>query len=180
MANDNIDIHLIERILHHDDTKAFEQLLMRHRSAVWNTALAITHDTDLAAEVLQETFIKLWKRLDTWRGENIKAWITIIANHTAIDILEKEKRRNQEPLNNYDSIEEINDQPEKEQQLQQLEKAIQTLSEQDQQIINLYYLQKIPIKQIAQLLQQTPNNIAVKLHHIRERLKKRILYEPHQ
>ena len=173
MANDNIDIHLIERILHHDDTKAFEQLLMRHRSAVWNTALAITHDTDLAAEVLQETFIKLWKRLDTWRGENIKAWITIIANHTAIDILEKEKRRNQEPLNNDDSIEEIND------QLQQLEKAIQTLSEQDQQIINLYYLQKIPIKQIAQLLQQTPNNIAVKLHYIRERLKKRMQYDSH-
>ena len=177
MANDNIDIHLIERILHHDDTKAFEQLLMRHRTTVWNTALAITHDTDLAAEVLQETFIKLWKRLDTWRGENIKAWITIIANHTAIDILEKEKRRNQEPLNQYDSIEETNDQQEKEEQLLQLEKAIQTLSEQDQQIINLYYLQKIPIKQIAQLLQQTPNNIAVKLHHIRERLKKRIQYE---
>ena len=87
------------------------------------------------------------------------------------------KRRNQEPLNNYDSIEEINDQQEKEQQLQQLEKAILTLSEQDQLIINLYYLQKIPIKQIEQLLQQTPNNIAVKLHHIRERLKKRIQYE---
>lgn len=179
MANDYIDIHLIERILHHDDTKAFEQLLMRHRTTVWNTALAITHDTDLAAEVLQETFIKLWKRLDTWRGENIKAWITIIANHTAIDILEKEKRRNQEPLNNYDSIEEINDQPEKEQQLQQLEKAILTLSEQDQQIIDLFYRQKIPLKQIAQLLQQTPNNIAVKLHHIRERLKKRMQYDSH-
>ena len=177
MANDYIDIHLIERILHHDDTKAFEQLLMRHRTTVWNTALAITHDTDLAAEVLQETFIKLWKRLDTWRGENIKAWITIIANHTAIDLMEKEKRRKQEPLNQYDSIEETNDQQEKEEKLLQLEKAIQTLSEQDQQIINLYYLQKIPIKQIAQLLQQTPNNIAVKLHHIRERLKKRMQYE---
>lgn len=180
MANDYIDIHLIERILHHDDTKAFEQLLMRHRTTVWNTALAITHDTDLAAEVLQETFIKLWKRLDTWRGENIKAWITIIANHTAIDILEKEKRRNQEPLNNYDSIEETNDQQEKEEQLLQLEKAIQTLSQQDQQIIDLFYRQKIPLKQIAQLLQQTPNNIAVKLHHIRERLKKRMQYESHQ
>lgn len=180
MANDYIDIHLIERILHHDDTKAFEQLLMRHRTTVWNTALAITHDTDLAAEVLQETFIKLWKRLDTWRGENIKAWITIIANHTAIDLMEKEKRRKQEPLNQYDSIEETNDQQEKEEQLQQLEKAIQTLSEQDQQIIDLFYRQKIPLKQIAQLLQQTPNNIAVKLHHIRERLKKRMQYESHQ
>lgn len=177
MANDKIDIFLIERILHHDDTKAFEQLLMRYRATVWNTALSITHDTDLAAEVLQETFIKLWKRLDTWRGENIKAWINIIANHTAIDLLEKEKRRHTEPLNEHDSIEEINDQQEKEQQLQQLEKAIKTLSEQDQQIINLYYLQKIPIKQIAQQLSQTPNNIAVKLHHIRERLKKRIQYE---
>lgn len=180
MANDYIDIHLIERILHHDDTKAFEQLLMRYRTTVWNTALAITHDTDLAAEVLQETFIKLWKRLDTWRGENIKAWITIIANHTAIDLMEKEKRRKQEPLNQYDSIEETNDQQEKEEQLLQLEKAIQTLSEQDQQIIDLFYRQKIPLKQIAQLLQQTPNNIAVKLHHIRERLKKRMQYESHQ
>lgn len=180
MANDYIDISLIERILHHDDTKAFEQLLMRHRTTVWNTALAITHDTDLAAEVLQETFIKLWKRLDTWRGENIKAWITIIANHTAIDLMEKEKRRKQEPLNQYDSIEETNDQQEKEEQLLQLEKAIQTLSEQDQQIIDLFYRQKIPLKQIAQLLQQTPNNIAVKLHHIRERLKKRMQYESHQ
>lgn len=180
MANDYIDIHLIERILHHDDTKAFEQLLMRHRTAVWDNALAITHDTDLAAEVLQETFIKLWKRLDTWRGENIKAWITIIANHTAIDLMEKEKRRKQEPLNQYDSIEETNDQQEKEEQLLQLEKAIDTLSEQDQQIIDLFYRQKIPLKQIAQLLQQTPNNIAVKLHHIRERLKKRMQYESHQ
>lgn len=180
MANDSIDIMLIERILHHDDTRAFEQLLMRHREAVWKTALSITHDTDLAAEVLQETFIKVWQRLDSWRGENLKAWITIIANHTAVDLIEKEKRRCQEQLNENDSIEEKNDEQDREEQLQRLEKAIDNLSEQDQQIIDLYYRQKIPLKQIADQLTQTPNNIAVKLHHIRERLKKRMQYETNQ
>lgn len=168
------DIELIRSILHENDSRAFGELMKRYTSQVYGAAIRLTKDENNAAEVTQLAFIQAYKRLDSWRGESFGTWVTIIANHIALRLLEKEKRRAAEPLDeNADSPDEGYD-AEHEQRLQSLEQAVEQLPEADQQIIRWHYYEGIPLADIAERIGQTENNVKVRMFRIRERLKKKI------
>jgi len=168
------DIELIREVLQDSNARAFETLMKRYTSQVYGAALRLMKDEDNAQEVTQMAFIQAYKQLDSWRGENFGAWVTIIANHIALRLLEKEKRRQTEPLDdNTDAPDETYDE-QKEQRLQSLESALTQLPDADRQIIQWHYYEDIPLQIIAQRLGQTENNIKVRMYRIRERLKKQI------
>ena len=129
------DIELIRLVLRENDPHAFDNLMQRYSLQVYNAALRLMKDEEDAAEVTQLAFIQAYKQLDSWRGGNFGAWVTIIANHIALRLLEKEKRRQKVPLDeNIDPPNEEYDE-QREQRLQDLERAITQLPEADQQII---------------------------------------------
>ena len=172
MVNQQTDIELIRLVLSENSSRAFERLMQRYSSHVYGAALRLLKDEENAAEVVQMAFIQAYKQLDSWRGENFGAWVTIIANHMALRLLEKEKRRVAEPLNeNTDVLDEGYDE-EKEQRLQALEKAVNQLPEADRLIIQKHYYDGVPLADIATQLNQTENNVKVRLFRIREKLKK--------
>jgi RNA polymerase sigma-70 factor (ECF subfamily) len=174
MAFRPTDIELIREVLHDSNARAFETLMKRYTSQVYGAALRLMKDEENAQEVTQMAFIQAFRQLDNWRGENFGAWVTIIANHIALRLMEKEKRRQTDPLDeNIDPPnEEYNEQ--RELQLQALEKAITQLPDTDRQIIQWHYYENLPLQTIAQRLGQTENNIKVRMFRIRERIKKRM------
>lgn len=168
------DIELIRGVLQDNDARAFSTLMKRYTSQVYGAAIRLMKDDDNAQEVVQLAFIQAYRQLSSWRGENFGAWVTVIANHIALRMLDKEKRRQTEPLDeNIDPPDETYN-PHKEQQLRALEAAIDELPEQDKQIIRWHYYENLPLQTIASRLNQTENNIKVRMYRIRERLKKRI------
>ena len=168
------DIELIRDVLQNDNARAFETLMKRYTSSVYGAALRLMKDTENAQEVTQMAFIQAYRHLDSWRGENFGAWVTIIANHIALRMLEKEKRRQTDPLDeNIDAPDESYDE-QKEQQLQAMEAAIAQLPEADRQLIQWHYYQSIPLQTIAHRLGQTENNIKVRMYRIRERIKRKM------
>ena len=172
------DIELIREVLQDGNARAFETLMKRYTSSVYGAALRLMKDTENAQEVTQMAFIQAYRHLDSWRGENFGAWVTIIANHIALRMLEKEKRRQTDPLDeNIDPPDESYDE-QKEQQLQAMEAAIAQLPEADRQLIQWHYYQSIPLSTIAQRLGQTENNIKVRMYRIRERIKKVLTSTP--
>lgn len=172
MASRPTDIELIREVLQDNNAHAFETLMKRYTSQVYGAVLRLMKDEENAKEVTQMAFIQAYRQLDSWRGENFGAWVTIIANHIALRLLEKEKRRQTEPLDeNTDPPDESYDEL-KEQRLQSLEAAIAQLPEADRQIIQWHYYEDIPLQTIAQRVGQTENNIKVHIYRIRERIKK--------
>ena len=168
------DIELIREVLQDSNERAFETLMKRYTSAVYGASLRLMKDEDNAQEVTQMAFIQAYRQLDSWRGENFGAWVTIIANHIALRLLEKEKRRQTDPLDeNVDAPDETYDE-QKEQRLRSLEAAVAQLPEADRQIIEWHYYESIPLQMIAKRLGQTENNIKVRMYRIRERLKKQM------
>ena len=168
------DIELIHEVLQDSNARAFETLMKRYTAQVYGAALRMMKDEENAQEVTQMAFIQAYRQLDSWRGENFGAWVTIIANHIALRMLEKEKRRQTEPLDeNVDTPDESYDE-QKEQQLQALEAALAQLPEADRQIIQWHYYENIPLQTVAQRLGQTENNIKVRMFRIRERIKKKM------
>lgn len=174
MALRPTDIDLIREVLQGSNARAFETLMKRYTSQVYGAALRLVKDEENAQEVTQMAFIQAYRQLDSWRGENFGVWMTIIANHIALRMLEKEKRRQMEPLdeNTDPPNEEYNEQ--RELQLQALENAITRLPEDERQIIQWHYYEGVPLQTIAQRVGQTENNIKVRIFRIREKLKMKI------
>ncbi len=174
MAFRPTDIELIREVLQGSNARAFETLMKRYTSQVYGAALRLMKDEENAQDVTQMAFIQAFRQLDSWRGENFGAWVTIIANHIALRLMEKEKRRQTDPLDeNIDPPnEEYNEQ--RELQLQALEKAITQLPDTDRQIIQWHYYEGVTLQTIAQRLGQTENNIKVRMFRIRERIKKKM------
>ena len=169
------DIELIREVLQDNNARAFETLMKRYSSSVYGAALRLMKHPDAAEEVVQLAFIQAYKQLSSWRGENFGAWVTIIANHLALRLLEKEKRRTIDDVavDDLPMIDEGYDEAHEE-QLQHLEQAVSQLPEQDRQIIEWHYYEGFPLLTIAERLGQTENNVKVRLFRIRERLKKKI------
>lgn len=173
--NDNLsDIELIRQVLRENNPRAFEILMQRYSLQVYSATLRLMHDEEDAAEVTQMAFIQAYKQLDSWQGGNFGSWVTVIANHIGLRLLEKEKRRQKVPLDENTDLPDETYNEQREQQLQTLEQALAQLPEHDRQIINWHYYEGVPLQAIAQRLGQTENNIKVRLFRIRERLKKKI------
>jgi RNA polymerase sigma factor (sigma-70 family) len=75
------------------DRAAFAALYERHFQGLYDFALRIVRDADLAADVVQSTFVKAWDAAQKQRGvENVKAWLYTVAHNLAIDELRMRKR----------------------------------------------------------------------------------------
>lgn len=159
------------------DTRLYREIVSRYTPVVFSKVMGITHDTETAKEVTQQCFIKAYDRLGCWNGEMLGPWLVSIAMHTAIDIMTKEKRRRGYSIDDNKKVREI-PQPEysdeRERQLQQLESAIKALQENDRQLIEMHYYQKMKTEEMARKTGMTQTNVLVRLHRIREKIKRTI------
>ncbi|MBA2241366.1 MAG: sigma-70 family RNA polymerase sigma factor [Chthoniobacterales bacterium] len=75
------DADLVARILLDDDHHAFSELVRRHQSAVRGLLRQLTRaDAALADDLAQETFLKAYKNIRSFRGEaRFSTWLYRIA-----------------------------------------------------------------------------------------------------
>lgn len=60
--------------------------LAEHTTALYRFALSITHDPDLAADLVQDTMVRAIERSGQYRGEApVRAWLRMILHNLAID-----------------------------------------------------------------------------------------------
>ena len=76
------------------DAGAFETLVIRYQVRIVSYAAAIVRDAGAAEDVAQETFIRAWKGLPSFRGESaFKTWLYRIASNVARTQLERSGRQ---------------------------------------------------------------------------------------
>lgn len=88
------DEALLSRIAH-SDSGALERLYDRHARVVYATALRMLGNTELAEDIVQETFWRVWRRsasFATGRGQ-VAGWIFGIAHNLCIDELRRQRSR---------------------------------------------------------------------------------------
>jgi RNA polymerase sigma factor (sigma-70 family) len=75
------DADLIARVLAHEDQNAFGELVRRYQSPVRAFLIRMTHgDTHLADDLAQETFLRAWNKLGTFRADaRFSTWLFAIA-----------------------------------------------------------------------------------------------------
>ena len=82
----------------HGDLNAFNSLVLVYQDVVYNTALRILNDEDLAADAAQEAFLSAFRALNSYRGGSFRAWLLRTVTNACYDELRRKKRRPTTPL----------------------------------------------------------------------------------
>ena len=77
---------------------AFNTLILHYQDSVFNAALRIMGDGDLAADASQEAFISAFKNITSFRGGSFKGWLMRIVTNACYDELRRKKRKPTTPL----------------------------------------------------------------------------------
>ncbi len=75
------------------DLAAFNTLVLDYQDRVYTVTYRIMGDPASAADMAQDAFITAFRRLETFRGGNFRAWLLRIATNTCYDELRRQKRR---------------------------------------------------------------------------------------
>jgi RNA polymerase sigma-70 factor (ECF subfamily) len=171
------DNELVTRVAKGDE-RAFLALYDRHSGHVYALALRMLHDPMLAEEVTQDSFLKLWSRARSFvatRGTLI-VWLLTITRHTALDRLRLENRRpalsnGQDPEELWQTIpdqEPFSD----ESRWRSLYFAIQSLSLEHRQVLELAYYQGMSQSEIAEELGWPLGTVKTRLRAAMEQLRR--------
>ncbi len=83
-----IEKHIVSLLAEKDD-KAISLLYDHYGDTLYGVAYKVVKDEDLAQDILQESFIKIWKKADSYDATKAKlfTWLFRITRNTAIDKL---------------------------------------------------------------------------------------------
>lgn len=172
----NTDQYLIDRTLG-GDSAAFGELVDRYQNFVFTIAIRILKHREEAEEVAQDSFIKAYESLSTFRGDSrFSTWLYRIVYHKALDRIKRNKRQQTYEIieaitvNDPDHIENGLEAMLSEERRALINKCIKMLPGDDAAIISLYYFEEQSVKEIAQVTDMTEDNIKIKLYRSRKKL----------
>jgi len=155
--SDPEDAELAARVAQGNE-KAFLALYDRYSSRVHALTLRILGDPMLAEEATQDTFLKLWNRAGLFSAErgSLLLWLLTIARRVALDRLRLEGRRpslsdSNDPEDMWQIIPD-GDTLSEEHRWRSLHFAVQSLSLEHRQVIELAYYQGLSQSEIAETL----------------------------
>ncbi|PKG43450.1 RNA polymerase sigma factor [Psychroflexus sp. MES1-P1E] len=146
----------------------FETIYKTYWQKVFRLCMGYANDTDVAKDLAQETFIKVWKQLPKFRNESsIGTWIFRIASNTCLRQIQKDNKmpKSELPVEIKDEILDTNI----EKDIQFLYHCISELQEVERIIISLE-LEDMNQKEIAEIVGLSEGNVRVKIHRIKQKL----------
>lgn len=83
------------------DLSAFNWLVLRYQTRVYNLCLRMLTDPDAAADATQEAFLSAYKAIGRFKGEQFRTWLFRIATNACLDMLRSRKRKPTQSLYSY-------------------------------------------------------------------------------
>jgi RNA polymerase sigma-70 factor (ECF subfamily) len=160
-----IQDHSLVRAAQAGDHAAFEKLVYVHAQAVLRLALSITGSHNVAQDIHQETFMKVYKRLDGFRFEcTISTWIYRIVTNLCLDYLRRNRTRAEDSTTEVQLENLINqisegrpvDNPEQQLLLRelrvQISRALRRLTPRERMVFELKHLHGMKLRTVSEIL----------------------------
>jgi len=166
----------IDKVLQ-GDTNAFAYLIDKYKNMVYTISIKIVKDHEDAEEIAQDSFLKAYQKLDTFKGKSkFSTWLYTIVYRNSISKIRKKNIVTTDidafVLDNHTTdlefpqIEAIKNGEQK----KYVAKAINNLKEMDALLITLFYLNENSVEEIEQITGLTKTNVKVKLFRARKKL----------
>ncbi len=168
---------LVQALQSPDDREAaFRELISCYKERLYWHIRKIVLDHEDADDVLQNTFIKVYRSIDRFKGDSkLYTWMYRIATNESLSYLKSKARRNNI------SVEEL-----KQQQLgelqsdvyfegsaiqMQLQKAIATLPEKQQLVFNMKYFEDMTYEELSSILDTSVGGLKSSYHIAVKKIK---------
>lgn len=167
------------------DLDAYDQLVRRYQERIYATIYHMTANHEDANDLVQETFIKAFAALKSFKGgSSFYTWVYRIAVNKTINFLKQRSHRQGMSLNDLDFNAEndpdlvalISHQtPRRDAALAELQKklneAMQKLSHEHRMVVTLHDIQGLPHEEIAQIMDCNIGTVRSRLFYARQQLQ---------
>ena len=178
------DSELVRRA-QQEDLAAYDLLIRRYQERIYATLYNMTSNHEDANDMTQETFIKAYKALKSFKGDSsFFTWIYRIGVNKTINFLKQRKNRSAMSLNDVDFNAEhdpdlvalVSDKtPSRDAGLTELQErlnaAILKLSEPHRLVVTLHDIQGLPHEEIAKIMECNVGTVRSRLFYARQQLQ---------
>lgn len=172
---------IIERVKKGDQA-AFRRIVEEYRQQAFSLAFRIMCDEEEARDVVQESFIKVWQKIETYNmTQKFSTWLYKIVANSAIDRLRQIKRHNLINLDKviskieYLNLDNMQMEIDNKETAQLIRWIAEGLPEKQQMVFILRDLQGVDSSEVRQILNLSENSVKSNLYHARKAIREKLL-----
>ncbi|MEQ9304897.1 MAG: sigma-70 family RNA polymerase sigma factor [Marinoscillum sp.] len=157
--------------------REFINKIQEHSGIIHKILYLYVDDPEDSRDLKQEIQLQAWKAKERFRGDSMfSTWLYRVALNTVLTFQRKNKRK--VATADIDHARAVGQIPtEKSERSELLLRAIKSLNDVDKTIVTLH-LEDYDNGEIADIIGLTKNNVGVKLHRIKDHLKKKLNDSP--
>lgn len=170
------DLELVEEILK-GNMDAFNIIVNKYELSIFKFVYNMVRNREAAEDITQEVFITIYNKLYLYNKiYKFSNWIFQVARNKSIDYIRKYKRVYESSIEEYANLSsynnEIEDSAMYEELISTIVKYINTLSQEDKQILYLRYNnEEMTFRDISEVLNLTESTVKRRYYKIRENFK---------
>lgn len=161
------------------DRDILRQFYRRYSREIYLYLYSLCKSRETAEDLMQEVFLKALLSLPD-QNENLRAWLYKVARNACFNELRNRKREVEmdpaagadvyaaEAVKNHDSLSDILIRNE---QKKMLYEAMLKLPDRQREILELFYFSEMSMKQIAEIMKLTPQNVRVLAYRAKKQLR---------
>jgi RNA polymerase sigma-70 factor (ECF subfamily) len=163
------DVELNERFRTGDEA-AIRDVYERYGRAMYSVALSILGDRELAADCVQQAFVKAWRAAASFDAQReLRPWLATITRRVAIDIYRREARSRAEVREAVDTA--VVAVPfERTWEAFEVRAALDALPEDEREVVRLSHFEELPHSEIAAKLGVPVGTVKSRSHRAHRRL----------
>jgi RNA polymerase sigma-70 factor (ECF subfamily) len=152
------------------DPEAMDELVRRHHASAFRVALGVLRDEDGAADATQDSFLKAFRALGSFRGDaSFKTWLLTIVMNEARGLLRKRGRRKEMDLEAAgplaSPVESAEDALQNAQEADQIRAILDELPEKQRQAVTLRVFEGLSFREVGALIGSSEGAARVNYHH---------------
>lgn len=159
------------------DKEAFGSIYKLYFEKIYRFIYFLVMDDQLAADLSQNTFLKMWQVLPRFKTESgtIQAYLFTIARNLVTDFRRRKKEYTLEQIQNIGKEDGILNTIESNDERKILQQIMQTLDEDERQMLILRYFEELSMREIAKVVKRDEGTIRVKIHRLLKKLRETYL-----
>jgi len=159
-----------------DQKAILRELMTAYGDDVWNYAFSICRRADLADDITQDVFLKVYRKLTSFRGESsVKTWLLTITRHTALDykrsafwrkvtLVDMVAPQGSHRSAEYEALEQM--------AVNEIWELVLSMPQKYREVLILFAHYQLSMKEIADILDLSVGTVKSRLHHARMNILK--------
>lgn len=157
--------------------KAFKLLMVKYQERLYWHIRRMVHIHEDADDIIQNVFLKVWKNLDSFRGDSkLYTWLYRIATNESLSFINQRKKNNSLSIDHEDF--DLGNQLKADQYFDgdeitvRLLEAIESLPDKQKTVFNLRYYDEMKYEEMSGILETSVGALKASYHHAVKKIER--------